>query len=1136
MFLENSSLRVIEADAQDVVAVYRSKENIQVSYGSREPQVCEAFIVVVQEEALAQVYVALSFLKSKSLTIFTPEDETSSQDILLKEAMAFLQSFGFILQPVGLNYSKALKEVILSDLRVVRPVVSGKKSSPRKPLAAKTGKPVLTGSQVSSSGAGQPEAPVTSSDDLSKTGQKQADTGTGAVSKKDKTPQPTSSLNQGVGSPSAVAEQRAAAERERDRLREEKNMLEQDSIRELENVRKEQEVLKLELERIEQNKSASLQVLRGEVVRLAADIQTAQDAADQEVAAAQQEVERLSRELEKEGQAAADQQAVLGSEVDALRKEREALVEKNGLALQVLRQELSSLSEELSALHSAAEDEQAAVRRELDSVMGDKTNLERERVQALAALKEELASLRNTEVSTDEISVLNEELRELRQKKEEQHNCFSEERARLLETVETLRGELQSMQDAAADEFAGIQKEHDSLRELHAESENRLGLARGELVAERDRLLAEHNSATTAAEQELEGLRAERDQLSEEIGATLERLGRERETLLRELATLAEEAATMSTEHERELSVLAVERERLSSERAAALSSFVEQQKQLQASVAGLLEECTSSEQNRVAELAALREEYERLSVAEATAKESAAAERSVLEQEVAKLNQDLMEARTLHDQSVEGLQKEIARLVSEREHHQELVSREIGALQVQVESLNREIFSIQKEVEEEQRVAQERVAVLEGELAAQRSALQAHRAAVAERFSALECERDGLTEEANRELSSIHGTAQMLVAELIQAEAVIARRAASARQTALSLIGTLLDEAIPPETLAADEAVQTQIELLRSQAVELASANESAKASALTELATLRETVARLAAEKSINERKHAAALHELELEAELILQQESLPQSDADSRQRIGTGDGTSRGNDVSVIPAMSSSVQEDLAIPDTLESCTGTLPAAATDYSVEKELSAKQESHVEISLEEANVLSDVESDDSDPFAFLRTPGEEQPARPAVSTVPGPAVKFSIDGSLPCIRYSVPDEVVELYQSLNRTRVAMEDNTTVTCDAFLAVIQSGGLFSVHIGLYLVDSKRVLVYAPERQPSSKSDCANIVQNGLDFIEIVGFMMDGIGLGKTAAERKKILGRVPVLCQTVDQEMCRQSEVNTLPG
>ncbi len=156
----------------------------------------------------------------------------------------------------------------------------------------------------------------------------------------------------------------------------------------------------------------------------------------------------------------------------------------------------------------------------------------------------------------------------------------------------------------------------------------------------------------------------------------------------------------------------------------------------------------------------------------------------------------------------------------------------------------------------------------------------------------------------------------------------------------------------------------------------------------------------------------------------------------------------------------------------------------------------------------------------DDMDPFAFLKDEASsEEGLGGGAMTSSGFAGKFAVDKSLDFVAIASAHDVIELYQSLNRARVAMEDHTTMTCDAFLCVVKEKGRPRVYIALYLIDAKSTLVYVPERQPVDEKECAKVRDEGMAFIEIVGFMMDRVDMGKDQSTRAGMIASVPVFAQ-----------------
>ncbi|MGA7828948.1 MAG: hypothetical protein WCA04_14910, partial [Geobacteraceae bacterium] len=161
----------------------------------------------------------------------------------------------------------------------------------------------------------------------------------------------------------------------------------------------------------------------------------------------------------------------------------------------------------------------------------------------------------------------------------------------------------------------------------------------------------------------------------------------------------------------------------------------------------------------------------------------------------------------------------------------------------------------------------------------------------------------------------------------------------------------------------------------------------------------------------------------------------------------------------------------------------------------------------------------ITTASSDEADPFAFLHHEGAfdfgVQPTFGRKSS--DTPVPFTLDKSRSIVAYQHPDDVLEIYKSLNRTRVAREDNTTATCDAYVFTVRENGLPQVFIAFYLVDSQEIMIYAPEKQPVQEAELGTIMSDGFDFIEIVGFMMDPVDLGNDPAGRKKKLDKIPVL-------------------
>jgi hypothetical protein len=1109
MFVENDSLRCIEADAQDVVAVYRSAASVRVAYGSREAQPCDAFVCVVQEDVTPLVYAALSLLNSKKFIILTPAEQPQSSDRLepvLNDALAFLTDYGFAMQPVSLNYSKALKEVILSDLRVVRPIISTKKSSSRKASpekATRSTPPAVeqkTDTKVVSPGQqGSGTATV-------KAVEKGSDVGQTGGQKRDKAVSPAAVPESDQGTEArAVARDLAAQQEARDRVLSAKAALEKETAQELARVCKEKDRITAEVAALEEKRAGELGVLRDELAKLKAEKISSAAGAEQEIAALQKQIAGFANEVQAEQQSAAEQLAQLQDKSAGLRAEKLELMEASARDMGLARTELATLSEELVALQQNVSDEQTALRLEIDSIAAEKTTLERERAQVISSLKAELASLVTAENSAAEVETLTEEVARLRQEKAEQRHKLETDGSVLRAEVERLREDQQLFEVSAGEELAGLDGECQRLISLHAELAQQFELERQAHLDDIERLRAEQSACAEAADRELSELRDTREQLSQELANSAQDMDRERDDLERELATLVAQKNQRVAAHTDFIAGLVAERDRLVAELTAVDLSFAEQQAKLHTTVKELEQQLADAKLQGEQQLAVLQGEHDRL-VTEKTAAEKVADEQhTALAEDTARLQDELQSSRSASEQSIAALQAEIDQLISEKTALETRNDQEVSRLQDLVNRLSEEIAAARAAADAERDAAEIHAAQLSQELVALAATHQDLLTTLNGKIAGLRKERQALTDAAAVELAAVRGTVQQLISELMQTESTITSRVITARDTARTLINDLLGDAALADAYAEDGADQTQIAALQQQAEELAAANEAARVAGLAELASLRAVVTRLSAEKSLAEKAHAAELSALELEAELLLEGTSALASVANARhEETAVGLSNSTAAECPSAPCDPVDDAVDLTEED--------LSAV-----VEELCGASQQNDEPIAITDPDVQDD---DDADPFAFLNCrPEENLTVRPLAPEASGPPVTFRIDASLSCISYMAANDVTELYQSLNRTRVAMEDNTTVTCDAYLCAVKSSGRLNVFIALYLVDSKRVLVYVPERQPVDEGDCLKIIADGMDFIEIVGFMMDKIVLGKGNEDRTKIIGKVPVLCK-----------------
>ncbi len=138
MFTLDSSRHYIEADEQDIVALYRSSSAIIIKPADFPAQPCEAYLCIIKDGELLGTFVALHLSTSKEILVYTPEiNPVDSAELrnMRQEAMGFVESMGFKLEEVNLNYSTALREVVIRNISVLHPPVAGKKSAGKKAAA-----------------------------------------------------------------------------------------------------------------------------------------------------------------------------------------------------------------------------------------------------------------------------------------------------------------------------------------------------------------------------------------------------------------------------------------------------------------------------------------------------------------------------------------------------------------------------------------------------------------------------------------------------------------------------------------------------------------------------------------------------------------------------------------------------------------------------------------------------------------------------------------------------------------------------------------------------------------------------------------------------------------------------------------
>lgn len=472
MFVYDPSLSFVEADEADVVAIHRSTGPVSAAPQGLAARFCNAYVCVIQRGGIIRIYVVLEHADRKGRWIFSAPEEIAEGDAylpLLEEGLAFAASLGFTLQEVGLNYSKAMREVIIRDIPVIcRPSAAEKQGA---------------------------DAP------------KDAGTLPGADLKEDAAPKE----RKGAGFPGEKEREVASPPRDEDeakalaeRLAAEKAMAERESRQRLAELASRIELLVAE--RKEQDAAFSTQesALRGEIARLTAEKEQAEREHGKVAAALGSTVERLKGELESLGRGEASAVAALRDEVAWLKAEKDRAGAERAREEERLRAEVEQLVlardreeraaakrieslrgrlEELAARQAAAAGESAARIRELEA--------EAERLAAETAAIEKRAAY--------DIAALETEIGKRRAEKEAARKLAVGRLVRLAAEVEVLAAEREAVEQVISRKGSGDVAE--ALARAEAEA--------AALRRENERLAAEKALAEQSATARVSSLQAE---------------------------------------------------------------------------------------------------------------------------------------------------------------------------------------------------------------------------------------------------------------------------------------------------------------------------------------------------------------------------------------------------------------------------------------------------------------------------------------------------------------------------------------------------------------------------------------------------------------------------------------------------
>jgi hypothetical protein len=465
-FTLDRTVSFVKIAEPDLISIHRSTHSIIPKDDSFQGHLCEAFICTARENDSCRVFVALYDTRQKSNLIFVDDPVALKEsDSLIRQAEAFLHELGFSMAPVNISFSVATREVVIRDLKVMRPP---------KHVAAR-----------------QQAAPEAQARDTKELPHREV---VPAV-----VPAQRQSDSDDAGGEKLLASRLAETVTALERITAEKDEFERKAERELKKLKAERGMLSKELE------AARLEVERVATVKKDGDdgkfaaLVAERDTLKCDLSALRQDMEKLRGELDAV-------QSELGGENSRLRQEIERLEGEQDYALIGLTYEAESLRESLSAANEALmaarawndkqESSAAALSNEVEALRAalataDKT-LGSERVKNESALREMDALEQN---AADEMKILEKRIESLSEEKRGLEVMAAELKSNAGKEIERLRQVNQSQRRSAIKKVNALKEEIRQLAEARAAMTSSFGVALLPGVAEEPPPAAKHKEA-----------------------------------------------------------------------------------------------------------------------------------------------------------------------------------------------------------------------------------------------------------------------------------------------------------------------------------------------------------------------------------------------------------------------------------------------------------------------------------------------------------------------------------------------------------------------------------------------------------------------------------------------------------------
>lgn len=540
-FAINPSLNHLDIPQACILEIHQSTAEVVLPDARFRGHPCEAYICISKVDKEVKAYVALLNTALKSTLVYTSDFvATSQQDYprVLAEAEEFVKSMGFTMQKINLDFSPAMREVIIKGLRVMRPPPPQKRQ-PVKPLKIDVPEELIvsTGLDEATTAEAGPAAETNAMTEL--------------LSLKAELASARSALER-VTREKVTADQQSASER---------GKLKASCEQAMESRRLAEERLAQAMRELQKIQARPPQPDSEELLRLHEQLEQA--------AAATTTAEQARKTLQGELKGVRESVTRLDAE-NVLLKERLAAAGAQVTALQADAAAAKQLEEQLAAVRATANEAteklaaMAGIERSLHETLQREETLRRQAETVgndLAATRKELEDMKQRLAKTEEAlaSVMNE-AEVLRASS----NMTEENRGKLAEVETELTAAREQLKAAQAEigQLSGERVQLGELRQRLAEAEEELAEARTDLQRREEMAETAAIAGDRPADEQLIRLAEEKAAVEAEY-VRLANESRETE------ATLAESLTQAETEIERLTSELEIQGQVAAMEQAA---------------------------------------------------------------------------------------------------------------------------------------------------------------------------------------------------------------------------------------------------------------------------------------------------------------------------------------------------------------------------------------------------------------------------------------------------------------------------------------------------------------------------------------------------------------------------------------